>query len=406
AEPEAEAATEAGTEVGTEAEAEDLALAAAADVLVAPDAGDAGEAHAPGEPVAAAGGPEPEEQDEEARRQAVEDLFARLRANAPEDLEPPSADAPAAPAAADTGAAEPTAAPSVAAVAEVPVDTAPAKAPKEPKERAPRERAAKRAPAKAAAAAGKPAAEPAAASSAQPVAVSEPAAAGAPAADGADEGDGVAIDPDLARRDEVLTPVVTAMARRLKRALQDDQNDILDRLRASGRWGPEVLPSVEDHLARYSAAAADQLAQASGLGASFAGGGVGAAPDVSVLSNELALSIVVPLRRRLDGEDAPADSGDDALADRVGAAFREWKGARIERLAGDEAVAAFGAATLAAAAAGSSWRWVVDDGGDECPDCDDNALAGPTPPGEEYPTGHVHPPAHAGCRCLIAPVTT
>jgi len=35
-------------------------------------------------------------------------------------------------------------------------------------------------------------------------------------------------------------------------------------------------------------------------------------------------------------------------------------------------------------------RWVVDDDGTPCPDCDDNALAGPTPKGEHYPTGQAH----------------
>ena len=29
------------------------------------------------------------------------------------------------------------------------------------------------------------------------------------------------------------------------------------------------------------------------------------------------------------------------------------------------------------------------------------ALAGPTVKGEAYPTGQLHPPAHAGCRCLL-----
>ena len=48
-------------------------------------------------------------------------------------------------------------------------------------------------------------------------------------------------------------------------------------------------------------------------------------------------------------------------------------------------------------------RWVVDDDVAECPDCDDNALAGPVPSREAFPTGHPHPPAHAGCRCLLVP---
>ena len=36
-----------------------------------------------------------------------------------------------------------------------------------------------------------------------------------------------------------------------------------------------------------------------------------------------------------------------------------------------------------------------------CPDCDDNALE-PTVKGENFPTGQPHPPAHPGCRCLLA----
>jgi len=24
--------------------------------------------------------------------------------------------------------------------------------------------------------------------------------------------------------------------------------------------------------------------------------------------------------------------------------------------------------------------------------------------GAPFPTGHAHPPAHAGCRCLVAPI--
>jgi hypothetical protein len=51
-------------------------------------------------------------------------------------------------------------------------------------------------------------------------------------------------------------------------------------------------------------------------------------------------------------------------------------------------------------------RWVVDDIDGPCPDCDDNALAGPTPLGQPFPTGQVAPPAHPGCRCVLAPSPT
>jgi hypothetical protein len=53
----------------------------------------------------------------------------------------------------------------------------------------------------------------------------------------------------------------------------------------------------------------------------------------------------------------------------------------------------------------ASLRWLVDDDEGACPDCDDNALAGPTPKGSKFPTGQTYPPAHAGCRCLLVPAT-
>lgn len=209
----------------------------------------------------------------------------------------------------------------------------------------------------------------------------------------------------LMQRDEVLGPVVATLARRLKRALSDDQNDILDRLRARKGWSPDVLPDEAEHIERYARAGWEQLAEAARTGATFAGGRSDDAPGIEDIASDLAEAIVLPLRRRLEEDGAGVDSGDEAgLVEQVGAAFRDWKGARVERLAGDEATAAFSRAALASTEPGVSLRWVVDDGGAECPDCDDNALAGPVPRGEAFPTGHPHPPAHAGCRCLLAPL--
>ncbi len=222
----------------------------------------------------------------------------------------------------------------------------------------------------------------------------------------APEGAAADVDPVVAQRDEVLTPLVATLARRLKRALQDDQNDILDRLRARGSWTAEVLPAEAEHAQRYVRAGLDQLLEAARAGATFAGGKADEAPGVEDVAAELASDIVTPLRRRLEGEGPSVNEGDEsALVELVGAAFREWKGARTERLAGDHAVYAFARAALAAVPVGTALRWVVDDDVAECPDCDDNALAGPVPSGEDFPTGHPHPPAHAGCRCLLAPAT-
>ena len=74
---------------------------------------------------------------------------------------------------------------------------------------------------------------------------------------------------------------------------------------------------------------------------------------------------------------------------------------RLEDVAGDWVTAAFGRGAVASVAPGTGLRWVVDDHGGPCPDCDDNALARPTAAGDPFPTGQVHPPAHVGCRCLL-----
>ncbi len=79
----------------------------------------------------------------------------------------------------------------------------------------------------------------------------------------------------LERRDERLEPVASDLVRRLKRVLQDEQNEILDRLRQSrGRSRAEdALPSAADQSARYREVALGPLAEAAAVGASLNGNG-------------------------------------------------------------------------------------------------------------------------------------
>lgn len=228
----------------------------------------------------------------------------------------------------------------------------------------------------------------------------QPAQVQEAAAEEADSEEASPRDPAVARRDDLLSPALSGLARKLKRTLADDQNDMLDRLRGRRRFDAEVLGPEEEHERRYREAAEGALADAARAGASFAGG----SPDAVTAGDaaeQLARSIVAPLRRRLLDQPLPADEGDEAaMADHVGSAFREWKGQRVERVAADHAHGAFWQAALAVTPH-EQLHWVVDDDGARCPDCDDNALAGSLPAGEKFPTGHVHPPAHPGCRCLL-----
>jgi DivIVA domain-containing protein len=216
-------------------------------------------------------------------------------------------------------------------------------------------------------------------------------------------------NPFAVRRDELVSPIITALARRLKRTLQDNQNDLLDRLRSNGsHWSIDLLPEETEHIDSYSTAALPALEQASEAGATFAGTGPSHGPHADVLlgvAHDLAESVVGPLRRRLSDGDGLADAEETVVAEFVGSAFREWKGERIERLAGDHAVAAFSLGTISAIdgekSAQVEWVAVSGTGDPPCPDCEDNGLNGSQRPGEAFPTGHAYPPAHPGCRCLI-----
>jgi hypothetical protein len=211
------------------------------------------------------------------------------------------------------------------------------------------------------------------------------------------------------RRDELVGPIITALSRRLKRTLQDDQNDLLDRLRNNGSsWSVELLPDELEHLDAYTTAALPFLEQAATAGRVFVGDESTGGPlteHVVGVAADLAGAIVGPLRRRL-ADDGTGAADESAVAERVGGAFREWKGERIERLAGDYVIAGFSAGSVAGSSQDIEWIVAAAPGATPCPDCDDNALNGPQPAGQEFPTGHRHPPAHSGCRCLLAPSAT
>jgi len=224
----------------------------------------------------------------------------------------------------------------------------------------------------------------------------------APEEPGTEEHD-VAPGPDhslIARRDELLTPIAGRLGRTIKRTLGDDQNRLLDRLRSAPALEVgELMGSEDEHLVAFAAAARSHLDEAFAAGTIFVGAGAATIPRgdaVEQSSAALARAVVTNLRRQVE-----EGAGDPA--DRIGAAFREWRGERVERLVGDQATQAFSAGVAAASADGKV-RWVVTTASG-CSDCEDNALGGAVSGSEAFPTGHAHPPAHSGCRCLITPAT-
>ncbi len=216
----------------------------------------------------------------------------------------------------------------------------------------------------------------------------------------------VEIPLEFAARDEAVAKVRSALGRRAKRALQDEQNELLDGLRkAKGRPSAEaVLPSLGgqgETWAEVLAPAVDEVYRAATRAMSGDGSTDGVPHDYLVV---LATDLGAPLRDRLvsafahSPDEGDAEDGD--VAQRVGSRYREWRTQSLDGALSDALVAAWARGTIDAAPEAARLRWVTPSGGC-CPDCDDDALE-TTPRGQAFPTGHSAPPAHPGCRCVIA----
>jgi hypothetical protein len=219
----------------------------------------------------------------------------------------------------------------------------------------------------------------------------------------------------LQRRDDIVERLGTPLVRKIKRSLQDEQNVALDRLRThKGRLTADViLRPLSDHLQAYVGLTGPVLYEVERAGAKLAGelgpvseGTTADQAALAALATSLGSTILEPIRSRI--ERSIDEAGDDAVsaADGVSVAFREWRSSRIESLVSDQVTAAMTFGLRRVLRPGTMVRWIVDDGDGRCPDCDDNALAGPTPVGEAFPTGQLGPPAHPGCRCLLVPAST
>jgi len=214
------------------------------------------------------------------------------------------------------------------------------------------------------------------------------------------------------QRDADLTPLIVASAKKLKRVLADEQNEVLDALRRNEpvREIDVLIPESGEHVARYAEAIADDLLAAANAGAASVATGkaaklrkADASRATGAADEVLAEWLVAPLRERLERCVTDGDGDNAEIAKRVRTVYRECKTQHIDEQLDDVVRAAHGRGVLEALEPGSAVVWASDGAHAVCADCDDNTLAGPVVVGEEFPTGHVFAPAHIGCRCLLVP---
>jgi DivIVA domain-containing protein len=209
------------------------------------------------------------------------------------------------------------------------------------------------------------------------------------------------------QRDAALVPLIVASARKLKRVLADEQNEVLDvlRHREPVRALEALLPPANEQAERYANAIAAELTLAAEAGSASVDGtvalDVGPTGTLAAVREALGAGLVVPLRERLERCVEEGDGDNDDVTKRARAVYREWKTQHIDEQLDDVFRLAYGRGAYDAVEPGTAVTWIVDPAGPACPDAEDNSLAGVVELGQPFPTGHTCAPAHAGCRCLV-----
>ncbi|PHX73201.1 MAG: hypothetical protein CK521_00170 [Acidimicrobium sp.] len=213
-------------------------------------------------------------------------------------------------------------------------------------------------------------------------------------------------------RDEELSPVVVTMARKLKRVLADEQNTVLGHVRAK-RTSLDidaVLGTEAEHSARYATAVAEDTMAAASAGAKSvkaAGGSSRRVTQKAIAAHALSAitaGLIAGFREDARIAIGEAEGDRDVLLGLIRDLYRIWKTERINSHVDDIACSSYSHGAYLALEPGSRITWMAEPDANCCSECEDNSLGGPIVRGDDFPTGHSHPPAHAGCRCLVCPV--
>ena len=215
-------------------------------------------------------------------------------------------------------------------------------------------------------------------------------------------------------RDEVLEPIMVLITRKMKRVLADEENSMLTYLQGKRSVVAleKVLPSADEHLQMYVEALSEDVISAAMAGAQSLSKSLKAdlrkrvtrSAVMQVVSRTMDESTIRPLREKIQRAVEQSNGDKDEMSNLIRSVYREMKMQRVEQQVSDIARMAYSRGAYLVLDQGTQVCWMVDPNGPSCADAEDNSLAGSTDLGSEFPTGHVHPTAHAGCRCLIAPI--
>ena len=216
------------------------------------------------------------------------------------------------------------------------------------------------------------------------------------------------------QRDSVLAPLNTTMTRSIKRVLADFENGSLTLLQSkkfvvsidtlippADSMAQELVEAIADDMMNSALAGAQSVAR--GLKADLRKR-VTKTLVLQAISPQVTELIVNPLRSQIQRSIEQCDADKNEMSGLTRSAFRELKIQRVDSIVADLSCLAYSRGAYLALSPGAKVCWMVDPNGPSCADAEDNSLAGVCSIGDEFPTGHLHPTCHAGCRCLISPL--
>jgi DivIVA domain-containing protein len=222
----------------------------------------------------------------------------------------------------------------------------------------------------------------------------------------------IAADPArFELRNEALASQVVTAARKLKRVLADEQNSVLEHLRIkkSSLDIDAILGTIDEHALRYATAISEESMAAASAGAKSVKDSGGSSRRVTQkaisthTTETIASGLVAGFREETRIAIGEAEGDREVLASLMRDVYRKWKTDSIDTHVDDIACSSYSKGAYLALEPGTAISWMVDPVANCCSECEDNSLAGMVTRGDDFPTGDIHPPAHAGCRCLVCP---
>ncbi len=208
---------------------------------------------------------------------------------------------------------------------------------------------------------------------------------------------------EFAARDLALTRSGPNFRRQLRRALNDDQSDVLDRLRAGrGNISVDELPAFGEQIDRYLTPLRRGLAEIAQAGATAGGQSDLSQTALDNLVRQLARYIVDKVREpTVAVVEATSDHDRERILEPIRTLYRDFRNVGLPDLTEDALYEAFAIGLYDSIEPSAPISWVVDPRSDPDPVCEINRQRDDVVKGVVFPSGHARPLSLPGCRCLV-----